>query len=248
MSLASLDGAETDTPTTGPSAAAPPVNLDARAFEAPDAETEDALDVVEVVKTPKPEVKRTPLPQPAQPPPKRTPLPQAAAAAPADDDGMLDLMNPPPESAEPGEAMPLAGDLLAVAETPTSAGAVKKPRPRAAYVAVEGGPLAKHFVGKPRLRIAAGVALALFLGFIPAELYASSAEESRYHAIRTELIAAQQGITTQEQWDGLDAPDGFRTLAVSNLERARGRVRVNMGLLWVAATAGLSWVWFKKLA
>jgi hypothetical protein len=112
---------------------------------------------------------------------------------------------------------------------------------------VDGGPLARLFVDKPpALRLVAGLVLALVLGYLPATLYASSSESSRYHAIRAEL-SSNQTVETREQWEALDAPDGVRAEAMTELERARGRIRITTAMIWLAVGGLIGFAWFRFL-
>jgi hypothetical protein len=118
------------------------------------------------------------------------------------------------------------------------------PAPRTA----EGNPIVRYFADKPRGRVLAGAAFALVVGYLPATLYASSAEDTKYGAIRRELVATQAEATTLAAWEALDAPDGPRATARQDLERARGRIRTGAGAIWLIAGGALAFAWFRVLA
>jgi hypothetical protein len=248
ISLASLDGGvdESFSGPVGLSAPVPsgPAKLPTSAFSAPDEVGALPLDLVDDPR------KKTAAPAP----PVAAPAPQAHAARPAGTprpmpaahaDEPLDLApsaaRPPAPAAAPVlERTSLAGMQVAAAPTP---------RPRVpAPPPIEGGPLARYFVEKPRARLLVGAAFALGLGFGAVSYYASGAEDEKFGKIRDQLSRVQDAASTQSSWEALDAPDGARPLARKSMERARNRIRSNSAALWVLVSSGLAFVWFRKLA
>jgi hypothetical protein len=249
LSVASLDGAEQEemdgpagfsvaapasAPKAPPAAAKPaavakgstapaaPAAPAANAFDAPDAEKEAPLELG---------------PSPAKPAPP--PKPKAKAAEP----------EPPPAPAAPAPQPFFGtdngrGDLVMTPPTPSAPiarPATPRPVPRPP---IDGGPLARFFVGKEIPKIFAGVIFALLLGFIPAHLYASSAEDSRFGEIRKDITSVQKDVTSKKAWDALDAT---RDQALKDMSHARGRIEVVAAILWIGVASGLGWAWFKKL-
>jgi len=101
------------------------------------------------------------------------------------------------------------------------------------------GPLAD-----PRARFAAGVLLAVLIGFVPAHLVASMRESSAYKEIDNKVLAAQQLA---------DTPDAYATLdrmRADQLERKKGEQR-NAAIIalaiWALVGGGIAFAWFKKV-
>jgi hypothetical protein len=98
--------------------------------------------------------------------------------------------------------------------------------------------------GSSRGRFAAGVLLAIALGFVPAAVVGALRERSAFHAIDARVIAAQSAATSQQSYDALDE------LRADQLEAKRGARRMIMltsMLLWAAASSGIAYVWFKRV-
>ncbi len=97
---------------------------------------------------------------------------------------------------------------------------------------------------EPRVRLAAGVLLAVLLGFIPAHFIATLRETSAYAEVDKKVIAAQQRADTPELYRALDR------LRADQLERKRSEQR-NAALigfaLWALVGGGVALVWFKKI-
>lgn len=146
---------------------------------------------------------------------------------------------------------PGAGDDARAPTTVATAGAesrsVLDPAPpgtrRAARVG--GSPLAARFEGKPLARVLVGVVFALAVGYLPMHLYAESAEASRYEPILAELRSAQSNIQSLREYE--EELPALRRDALDRLERARRRIQVTSGLLWIVFSAGAGWAWFRKL-
>jgi hypothetical protein len=101
------------------------------------------------------------------------------------------------------------------------------------------GPLADE-----RARFAAGVVLAVLLGFVPAHFIASARESSAYKTIDTKVMAAQQLA---------DTPDAYATLdrmRADQLERKKGEQRnaaIIAFAIWALVGGGIAFGWFKKI-
>ena len=129
----------------------------------------------------------------------------------------------------------------------TSVGTTPPQHRRKAVPRVGAGPLGRYPVGRGHLRVVCGVAFALLLGYLPATIYAQSAESSRYPKLRRPIEAAQAGPLTPEAWDRLIEADGPRAGAVQNLARARDSIRTTTLLIWVLGSGALGWAWFRRL-
>ena len=129
----------------------------------------------------------------------------------------------------------------------TSVGTAPPQHRRTAVPRVGAGPLGRYPVGRGHLRVVCGVAFALLLGYLPATIYAHSAESSRYPKLRRPIEAAQAGPLTPEAWDRLIEADGPRAGAVQNLARARDSIRTTTLLIWVLGGGALGWAWFRRL-
>lgn len=95
-----------------------------------------------------------------------------------------------------------------------------------------------------RVRFAAGVLLALLVGFVPAHLVASMRESSAYKSIDDKVRAAQQLADTPEAYAMLDA------MRADQLARKRGEQRSAAILalaIWGVVGGAVAFVWFKKV-
>ncbi|HEX5060193.1 MAG TPA: hypothetical protein VFV99_12575 [Kofleriaceae bacterium] len=102
------------------------------------------------------------------------------------------------------------------------------------------GPLAD-----PRARFAAGVLLAVLIGFVPAHLVASMREKSAYKEIDNKVLAAQQLADTAEVYATLDR------MRTDQLEAKKGEQR-NAAIIalaiWALVGGGIAFAWFKKVS
>ena len=135
-------------------------------------------------------------------------------------------------------ATPVLAPLHAHAATPVTPGV-------AASSAWPGWSGVRRKLGaSPRTRLAAGVFLAIVLGFIPADLVASLRERGALRAIDTRVAAVQAAVDSQDSYDALDA---FRA---DQLEAKRSKHRmivVTAMLVWAVAGGGLGYVWFNRV-
>jgi hypothetical protein len=101
------------------------------------------------------------------------------------------------------------------------------------------GPLAE-----PRTRFAAGVLLAILIGFVPAHLVASMREASAYKLIDNKVIATQQLADTPETYAALDR---MRTDQLG-LKRGEQRNAAIIALaVWALVGGAVAFAWFKKV-
>jgi hypothetical protein len=94
------------------------------------------------------------------------------------------------------------------------------------------GPLADA-----KVRFAAGVIVAVLLGFVPATIAASIREHSAYHAIDEQYL--KEAETSQ------DAELEAKYLDKKRSER-RGIALTSM-LIWALASGGIAYVWFRRV-
>jgi hypothetical protein len=99
-------------------------------------------------------------------------------------------------------------------------------------------------LASPRVRFAAGVALAIALGFLPAQLAAGMRERSAFGAIDARIAAVQATADTPDSYAALDA---FRAEQLDAKHRARRGIVVTSLLIWAAAGGALAYAWFRGL-
>ncbi|HEX3481495.1 MAG TPA: hypothetical protein VHT91_41060 [Kofleriaceae bacterium] len=92
-----------------------------------------------------------------------------------------------------------------------------------------------------RVRLVAGVALALALGFVPAHLVAGMRERSAFAAIDAKVAAVQSTADTPDSYAALD---GFRAEQLDAKYSARRSIAVTSLLVWAAVGAALAYGWF----
>lgn len=102
----------------------------------------------------------------------------------------------------------------------------------------------RGLLGSARVRFAAGVLLAILIGFVPAHLVASMREGSAYKAIDNTVIAAQHLADTPEMYAMLDK------MRADQLDKKRGEQR-NAAIIalaiWALVGGGVAFAWFKKV-
>jgi hypothetical protein len=92
-----------------------------------------------------------------------------------------------------------------------------------------------------RVRLVAGVALAIALGFVPAHLVAGMRERSAFAAIDAKVAAVQSTADTPDSYAALDA---FRAEQLEAKYSARRSIAVTSLLVWAAVGAALAYGWF----
>lgn len=99
-------------------------------------------------------------------------------------------------------------------------------------------------LGDERVRFAAGVLLAVLLGFVPAHFVAKMKEESASEAVDRKVIAAQQQADTPELYANLDR------MRSDQLDRKKSEQR-NAAIIgfaiWALCGGGIAFAWFKKI-
>ncbi|HEY5926831.1 MAG TPA: hypothetical protein VIV11_34325 [Kofleriaceae bacterium] len=99
-------------------------------------------------------------------------------------------------------------------------------------------------LGNARVRFAAGVVLAIVIGFVPAHLIAGMREDSAFKEIDMKVMAAQQLADTPDAYATLDA------MRADQLERKKGAQRnaaIMAFAVWALVAGGIAFAWFKKV-
>jgi hypothetical protein len=142
----------------------------------------------------------------------------------------------PPPAAKPADPASQSVPSL----TPPAA----KSRPSTPVLAVAPrsrlGPLADE-----RVRMAAGVVVAILLGFVPAHLIASAWERSAYRTIDAKVDHDYQ--EAEESTDAYALLDTVRDHELDAKRSTRTNIVVVCLLVWAAAGVGVGYVWFKRV-
>jgi len=193
------------------------------------------------------------------PPPAARPsipaLPAPVPTSPAFGAGPVDLFAPPEDEAPLDLAMELA-------EVPKKSGTVA-PEPVAPPVAppspapvrVTAAPAAggaptslpdrvRRLAESARARFAAGVFLAVLLGFVPAHVIASVREGAAFAAIDATVAEQQARVSSLEDWQGLDR---VRAAQLDRKRTERRSIALFSLLVWAAAGGGIAFAWFRVL-
>ena len=96
----------------------------------------------------------------------------------------------------------------------------------------------------PRWRFAAGVLLAVALGFVPAHLVAATREQAKLAQIDKAVIARQAAVETPEAYAALD---GFRAEQIARKTSERRMIALLAIAIWVAAAGLVAFVWFRLI-
>lgn len=140
----------------------------------------------------------------------------------------------------PPAGVPVQAPPTASGSTPQLS-ARKKPITSPSGVPVTVAPDAQE---APRWRFAAGVMLAIILGFLPAHLIASMREKSAFTKIDQEVIAQQNAADSAELYEALD---GFRTAKQSQKQSEKRSIAMLSMLIWGVTAGGLAYVWFRRV-
>jgi hypothetical protein len=129
---------------------------------------------------------------------------------------------------------------------PVAARPVPSPSLSPAMQRPVGGPVMADTPGKPldRVRFAAGVVVALVVGFLPVHVTAGMRERSAYAEIDKKVAAAYEAADSPETYAALD---GAREKLLEEKEGARRNIAITSMLLWAVIAAGVAFVWFRKI-
>ncbi|CAN5827993.1 hypothetical protein BH11MYX2_BH11MYX2_15850 [soil metagenome] len=97
----------------------------------------------------------------------------------------------------------------------------------------------------PPGRFAAGVLLAILLGFLPAHLVASSRERSAFRQIDAEIERTQQSAVSDE--DQYKALAGFRAGQLAKKEAERKSIAMMAMVIWAIAGAAVAYGFFYRV-
>ena len=95
-----------------------------------------------------------------------------------------------------------------------------------------------------RARVAAGVAVAIVLGFLPAHLIASARERSAFREIDAHVVEVQS--RTEAPLDDA-ALDAFRAEQRARKQGARRSIALASMAIWALLGAGIAYVWFRRV-
>jgi hypothetical protein len=229
LSLSSLDGADEAPPPLAASAppppaaapkghgASPPAAKALDLFAPPDMQ-EEAGELL-VALAPEDEARHAQK-RASVPPPVASPPQQQRSQA-------LAIEAPPPRAGRMSMEPPSVSPAASTPRVPVAAG-------------MRGGALDLP----PRARLAAGVLVAILLGFVPAHFIAAARERSAFRAIDDHVTAIQTDAQSPEAYATLDS---FRD---SQLERKKGERREGAFIalaIWAMAGGGIAYVWFRRI-
>jgi hypothetical protein len=205
---------------------------------------------------------RQPTPPPVRgaPPPAAAPAPAFAppSFAPPEEEGDLELA--PVESVRPATQrmapVPATQRLTPVPDEPPPATARLRPSYADEIAAMSTAPAApparstvqtvrRLLAENDRVRFAVGLLLCAALAFIPAHLVAVVREGTAFSEIDARVRTEQAKVRTAEDWDALDE---YRAGQLDLKATRRRNIAISSLLLWAAASAGLGFVWFRKIA
>lgn len=99
-------------------------------------------------------------------------------------------------------------------------------------------------LGDPRVRLVAGVVLAILIGFLPAHLVASARERSAYDAIDRKILAEQESATTPDSYAALDQ---MRSDELDHKKSERRSIAILALLMWGAVGGAVAYGWFRRI-
>jgi hypothetical protein len=99
-------------------------------------------------------------------------------------------------------------------------------------------------LGEPRVRFAAGVLLAVLLGFVPAHFIANWREQSASEAIDRKVIAEQRAADTPDVYANLDR---FRADQLARKASENRNAALIGFAIWALVGGGIAFAWFKKI-
>jgi hypothetical protein len=95
----------------------------------------------------------------------------------------------------------------------------------------------------PRAKLAAGVLLAILLGFIPAHLVARMREHSAYADIDAKVEAAGKAADTPEAYEALDRT---RAVLLDHKYSDRRSIAILALVVWAVFGGGIAYVWIRR--
>ena len=98
--------------------------------------------------------------------------------------------------------------------------------------------------GQPRGRFAAGVVLAIVLGFVPAHCIAAAREHSAFSTIDQKIDAAQRDAVTPDAYAALDR---LRDEQVARKATEQRSIMLMALAIWAVVGGGIAYVWFRRI-
>lgn len=158
---------------------------------------------------------------------------------------------PPAKAPEPEayleDQAPPAEDVQAASRPVLAATGSRQPQPAPSSTSPGESPVARvrrALADSERVRFAAGILLALLLGFVPAHVFASIRERSGFAELDREVRQAYEQATDIEEWNALD---GYREAMRERKETQRRNIALSSILVWALAGGALGYLWFRKI-
>lgn len=153
------------------------------------------------------------------------------------------------KAATPPAATPVVAPPAEEAPARTSSPSMRRSQPSIpaqAAPAAEPAPRARpaNPLRDPRVRLVAGVVLAILIGFLPAHLVASMREKSAYDAIDRKVAAEQESATTPDAYAALDQ---MRSDELDHKKSERRSIAILAFILWGAVGGGVAYGWFRRI-
>jgi hypothetical protein len=101
--------------------------------------------------------------------------------------------------------------------------------------------------GPPRWRFAAGVVVAIVLGFVPAHLVAAARETSAFRKIDEHVTEVQLQVGAPDAPVTYERLDGFRREQEDRKKTERRNIALTSMLIWAAAGALFAYIWFRRI-
>ncbi len=97
----------------------------------------------------------------------------------------------------------------------------------------------------PYVRLVAGAALAVGLGFLPAHFVAAAREHAAYAELDLELTKREATIRSRADYDAFDT---VRAAYADRKRAARTSIAYGSIALWILVGGGVGWLWFRRIA
>lgn len=219
LSLSSVDGSSDEPPAASPGGFGPPPEAVA--------------------------VSLAPDPVPAAAKPKTQPLdlfapPDAEEAEAKVELAADEIAHRAKKMSTPPTGVPVESTPASVPNTP----AMRRSNPSIQPPSVSPSAPATSVGDMPRGRFAAGVLLAIILGFVPAHLVAASRETKAFAKIDAQITATQNAV---EDEDAYRALDGFRSVQLAKKQSEQRTIAWQSLLIWAVVGAGVAYVYFRRI-
>lgn len=158
----------------------------------------------------------------------------------ASQEAVLDLDVDPATIRRPGQMSTAPIPLAAAPGASSTMAATAEPEP----AAPPRKPGLAGLAADRRVRLGAGVALAILIGFLPAHLVAAVREDSAYAQVDKEIQARYKSVLTEADWDALDP---MLARQVEHKKDQRRSIALASFLIWGLVGGAVAFVWFRKL-